>query len=107
MKKKEHKPVHNGTSITVKFVAPGIYTFTNADILYYILFDAVGMSDYGGWNILRTYDNTVSIKQFANNASEFANGKGAYANYRELASAISAFNNGTVMFGTLVQELLG
>lgn len=103
--------VRSGLSITVTFVAPGVYTFTNAGILYYILFQAgvpnQGMDDYAGWNILRTYDNTVSIQQYVANATAFAAGKGAYDNYRELTNAIAAFNAGTVTFGTLVQALLG
>lgn len=98
-----------GTSITLTFVAPGIYTFTNSGILYYVYQQAapnMGQDDYAGWNILNTYNNTVSIQQFANNATAFAAGQGALANYRELTNAVNAFNAGQVTFGTVIPALL-
>jgi len=101
-----------GTSITVTFVAPGVYTFTDGGVLYYILWQGgvpnQGMDDYAGWNILQTTTNYVSIQQYLGDASDFALTPplGAFANYRELTNAIAAYNAGNVVFGQLVQALV-
>lgn len=102
-----------GTSITVSFVAPGVYTFTDGGVLYYILSQQgvpnEGMDDYAGWNILQTTTNYVSVQQFSYDAASFAltPPKGAFANYRELVNAVAAYNAGSVVFGQLVQQLIG
>lgn len=101
-----------GAAITLTFVAPGIYTFTDGGELYYVLAQVIpnqGMDDYAGWNILQTTTQYVSIQQYLADATDFAltPPKGAYANYRELPNLIAAYNAGTVIFGKLVQGLIG